>query len=142
MHASRAESTEAAWPRATRSVALGAEASACLRQLASIVFRTAVVASLACLVSCATKWREHEAMVEPGMSQAEVLELLGEPSSKVNVPPWGEQPSYVRWQWNDNLSTLATGAMFPDTVPDRVLAVSFDAEGKVSEVVLPREQNP
>ena len=101
-----------------------------------------VVAIAMTLAACATKWREHEAMVEPGMSQAEVLELLGEPSSKVNVPSWGEQPAYVRWQWNDNLSTLATGAMFPDTVPDRVLAVSFDAEGKVSEVVLPREPNP
>ena len=112
------------------------------RQRAGVAQLVSVVTLAMTLAACATKWREHEAMVEPGMSQAEVLELLGEPSSKVNVPSWGEQPSYVRWQWNDNLSTLATGAMFPDTVPDRVLAVSFDAEGKVSEVVLPREQSP
>ena len=108
--------------------------------------RVAGLASLIVLVSmlaaCATTWREHERLVEPGMSEAEVLELLGEPSSRVKVPAWGERPAYVRWQWNDNLSTLATGAMFPDTVPDRVLAVSFDAEGKVSDIVLPRESSP
>lgn len=109
---------------------------------AGVARLVSVVTLAMILAACATKWREHEAMVEPGMSQAEVLELLGEPSSKVNVPSWGEQPSYVRWQWNDNLSTLATGAMFPDTVPDRVLAVRFDAEGKVSEVVLPRQPSP
>ncbi|MGA1707980.1 MAG: hypothetical protein ACO4CI_04735, partial [Phycisphaerales bacterium] len=92
--------------------------------------------------ACSSKWREHESQISAGMSEAEVLELLGEPSSKVKVPAWGEQAGYVRWQWNDNLSTLATGAMFPDTVPDRVLAVSFDAEGKVTEVVLPRPTGP
>ena len=109
-----------------------------MRSHVGLVHVSIVFAVVAMLVSCATKWRENEAMVEPGMSQAEVLELLGDPSSKVNVHAWGEQSAYVRWQWNDNLSTLATGAMFPDTVPDRVLAVRFDAEGKVADVVLPQ----
>jgi outer membrane protein assembly factor BamE (lipoprotein component of BamABCDE complex) len=108
-----------------------------------IVVRTGLRSMLlgavaAAVAACSSKWREHESQISAGMSEAEVLELLGEPSSKVKVPAWGEQAGYVRWQWNDNLSTLATGAMFPDTVPDRVLAVSFDAEGKVTEVVLPR----
>jgi hypothetical protein len=85
----------------------------------------------AAVAACSSKWRELESKISAGMSEAEVLELLGEPSSKVKVPVWGEQAGHVRWQWNDNLSTLATGALFPDAVPDRVLAVSFDAEGRV-----------
>lgn len=92
------------------------------------------------LGACTSAWRDHVSEVAPGMGRAEVLELLGEPSSKVEVPAWGDRPARERWQWNDNLSTLATGAMFPDTVPDRVLAVSFDKEGKVVEVVRPRSR--
>jgi outer membrane protein assembly factor BamE (lipoprotein component of BamABCDE complex) len=101
-----------------------------------------VVAIATTLAACASKWRENEGLISTGMSREEVVELLGEPSSKVEVPAWGDRPAFARWQWNDNLSTLATGAMFPDTVPDRVLAVSFDAEGRVTEVVLPRTPNP
>jgi len=32
--------------------------------------------------------------------------------------------------------------MFPDTVPDRVLAVVFDADGRVVEVVEPQASTP
>jgi hypothetical protein len=107
------------------------------------VIRGVLVAAIATtLAACASKWRENEGLISTGMSREEVVELLGEPSSKVEVPAWGDRPAFARWQWNDNLSTLATGAMFPDTVPDRVLAVSFDAEGRVTEVVLPRTPNP
>ena len=102
----------------------------------------AVLAVLSSLAACTSTWRDHGSLVEPGMIEAEVVELLGEPSSKVDVPAWGNRPAVVRWQWNDNLSTLATGAMFPDTVPDRVLAVVFDADGRVVEVVEPRSPAP
>lgn len=91
-----------------------------------------LVASLV-LGACSARWQENQDRVRVGMTQAEVEELLGPPSSRVNVPEFAGSPAYVRWQWNDNLSTLATGAMYPDTVPDRVLAVRFDAEGRVVE---------
>jgi len=100
----------------------------------------AVVATLVAILAitaCSSKWQENQDRVRVGMTQAEVEELLGPPSSRVNVPEFAGAPGYVRWQWNDNLSTLATGAMYPDTVPDRVLAVGFDAEGKVNAVSLP-----
>jgi outer membrane protein assembly factor BamE (lipoprotein component of BamABCDE complex) len=102
----------------------------------------AVLSVLSSLAACTSAWRDHGSLVEPGMSEAEVVELLGEPSSKVDVPAWGNRPAVARWQWNDNLSTLATGAMFPDTVPDRVLAVVFDADGRVVEVVEPQASTP
>jgi outer membrane protein assembly factor BamE (lipoprotein component of BamABCDE complex) len=102
----------------------------------------AVLAVLSSLAACTSTWRDRGSLVEPGMSEAEVVELLGEPSSKVDVPAWGKRPAVARWQWNDNLSTLATGAMFPDTVPERVLAVVFDADGRVVEVVEPRSPAP
>ena len=97
-----------------------------------------LVASLV-LGACSARWQENQERVRVGMTQAEVEELLGPPSSRVNVPEFAGSPAYVRWQWNDNLSTLATGAMYPDTVPDRVLAVVFDADGTVTTVSLPSE---
>ncbi len=70
------------------------------------------------------------------MSQGEVIALLGEPSSRhaATRTALGEPSIPPYWQYGDNLSTLATGAMFRDQgASDRVWVVEFDAEGKVAK---------
>ena len=128
-------------PQEGRFAALGT-CTRIARAVSTALALLAVAAVWSTVAACTSAWRDHGSLVEPGMREAEVVELLGEPSSRVDVPAFGDRPAYVRWQWNDNLSTLATGAMFPDTVPDRVLAVIFDADGRVVEVVEPRPGAP
>lgn len=94
------------------------------------------------LGGCGAKWQTNHRLVKPGMSQAEVEELLGEPSSRVRVPALGGRPVLMRWQWGDSLSTLATGRLYPDSIPERVLAVGFDEEAKVEFVRAPQPPWP
>jgi hypothetical protein len=77
--------------------------------------------------------------VTPGMSKAEVLERLGQPSSRVkgdlahNNATWAS-----RWHWGDTLGTLATHAVMPDQPPPtRVWTVWFDASGTAINVEAP-----
>lgn len=86
------------------------------------------------LCACESRYQENWARLKVGMTQVQVEDLLGEPSSryeartdqgKVIVPE-------TRWQYGDNLSTLATGVVFPTDADARAWAVYFDAEGRVS----------
>ena len=85
------------------------------------------------LVACSTLHESGFADLRPGMSESEVRALLGEPS--VVVPGMrddeGELLTGPRWQYGDNLSTLATARAFPGTVPARVWAVTFGVDGRV-----------
>lgn len=67
------------------------------------------------------------------MSEADVRGLLGPPSVTVPGEPEaeGRPATGPRWQYGDNLSTMATAAAFPRTVPARVWVVWFDPEGRV-----------
>lgn len=94
------------------------------------------------LGACGAKWETNHRLVKPGMSEAEVEELLGEPSSRVRVPAIGRRPALMRWQWGDSLSTLATGRLYPDSIPERVLAVGFDEHAKVEFVRAPQPPWP
>lgn len=90
-----------------------------------------LAAAVLLLGGCASAWQERQHLVAVGMSEGEVESLLGPPSSRVQVPPQAGRPALLRWQWGDSLSTLATGAMFPDSIPPRVLAIGFDEDSKV-----------
>lgn len=94
----------------------------------------ASLASLALLSACESRHQENWGRLKVGMTQVQVEDLLGEPSSryeartdqgKVIVPE-------TRWQYGDNLSTLATGVVFPTDADARAWAVYFDADGRVS----------
>lgn len=94
----------------------------------------ASIGSLVLLCACESRYQENWGRLKVGMTQVQVEDLLGEPSSryeartdqgKVIVPE-------TRWQYGDNLSTLATGVVFPTDADARAWAVYFDAEGRVS----------
>lgn len=70
-----------------------------------------------------------------GMSEAEVVALLGEPSSRTapQLNKNGQVVGQASWQYGDNLSTMSTNAMFKDQPPsDRVWVVFFDSDGKTT----------
>lgn len=89
----------------------------------------AVVVACGCETQHATNWGR----LQQGLSKPEVAALLGEPSSRIDARRQGNDVivAFDRWQYGDNLSTLATGALFPGEAPDRVWAVYFDDEGHV-----------
>lgn len=85
----------------------------------------------------------HEAnwdRLRPGMGRADVEALLGRPSSSVVLRPHDQDragqapdaPVGERWQYGDTLSSLATGAVFPDQADERAWCVFFGAEGTVT----------
>jgi hypothetical protein len=90
------------------------------------------------LAACSTP--AHEAnwnRLRTGMSRDEVQALLGEPSSR-RVPKPNDDGSPhppgrgERWQYGDTLSSLATGAVFPEEADERSWRVFFADDGKVS----------
>lgn len=84
-------------------------------------------------VGCETQHETNWGRLQQGMSKQEVEELLGAPSSRVDARRTGTDVAvaFDRWQYGDNLSTLATGVVFPGEAPDRVWAVYFDDDGEV-----------
>jgi outer membrane protein assembly factor BamE (lipoprotein component of BamABCDE complex) len=91
---------------------------------------------LAVLLPCACESRHQENWdrLKVGMTRVQVEDLLGEPSSRYE--PRTENGKVIvpeeRWQYGDNLSTLATGVVFPTDADARAWAVYFDADGRVS----------
>ena len=94
-----------------------------------------LAAALMLLPGCT---QQHEASFDglhDGMSREQVRELLGEPTSTFyDTEERRAEAGGVyqeRWQYGDNFSTRATGAMFPENAPDRVWVV-YSEDGKVS----------
>lgn len=94
---------------------------------------TALGAAAALLAGCETQYKDNWSRLREGMNQEQVETLLGEPSSRIAARRDGDEiiVPFARWQYGDNLSTLATGALFPAEAPDRVWAVYFDEQGRV-----------
>jgi hypothetical protein len=71
-----------------------------------------------------------------GMSKAEVVERLGQPSSRVEADLAHHNATWAsRWHWGDTLGTLATHATMPDQPPPpRVWTIWFDASGTAINV--------
>ena len=99
---------------------------------------------LVCLVVAGCNWPSQErwAQLSTGMTEPEVRSLLGDPSSRTRIPiEERERFGYAeRWQYGDNLSSLATGAAFPDQPDQRVWVVFFDAAGTVVSMREPTHQ--
>lgn len=96
-------------------------------------FRTVLVAATLGLAACESQYQENWDRLKPGMSKPQVEELLGQPSSRYE--PRADNGKVVvpeeRWQYGDNLSTLATGAIFPAEAHPRAWVVYFDEKGQV-----------
>jgi hypothetical protein len=79
--------------------------------------------------------------LQAGMTQVDVRQLLGPPSSEWDAPPPepGRPPLdwTTRWQYGDTLSTTATTALGRDLAPDRVWVIRFNAAGKVIDFRTP-----
>ncbi|MFZ4751315.1 MAG: hypothetical protein ACOYMM_12525 [Phycisphaerales bacterium] len=99
--------------------------------------RAAVAVLCTLLVACASqRVVDRFGEVEPGMTREEVLEILGEPSSR-----WPLQRSFdgidgERLQWGDGLSSLASSAVYKGK-PDRAYCVDFDRAGVVVDKAAP-----
>ena len=93
-----------------------------------------VLAASLAAVGCESRHEENWGRLKPGMTKVQVEDLLGEPSSRYE--PRKENGRVVvaeeRWQYGDNLSTLATGAMFPSEAHPRAWVVYFDDKGQVT----------
>ncbi len=100
----------------------------------AIVFT--IMLSLLCLQACESKYQDNWGKVHTGMTKQEVESLLGEPSSKYQAKEVDGEVIIPedRWQYGDNLSTLATGALFPSHPHPRAWAISFGPSGRVSQI--------
>ena len=87
------------------------------------------------IAGCNSRVQDNFNRIRIGDSSIEVVDLIGEPSSRIVIDTRlredGDIDYSQRWQWGDNLSTLATGVAFPLTVPDRVWAIFFDQDLQV-----------
>lgn len=93
-----------------------------------------LIAAIAAVGACGPS-RAQFAGLKAGMDKAQVVALLGEPSSRYEAIPASPngQAREERWQFGDNLSSLATSASFADQdAPENVWVVYFGPDGRVS----------
>ena len=90
--------------------------------------------ALALLAGCESQYQENWGRLKPGMTRTQVEDLLGAPSSRYE--PRSDDGKVVvsqeRWQYGDNLSSLATGAVFPGEPHPHAWVVWFDEKGQVA----------
>ncbi len=97
------------------------------------IFLTCSLLAFACASSEVV---ERFPRVEVGMTRAEVVDLLGTPSSKWPLTQAQDGLNGERLQWGDSVSSLASGAAFRGE-PSRAYSVVFDADGKVVRTAVP-----
>ena len=89
------------------------------------------IVTLSAFCACASERVVHGfRAVEPGMTQVEVIDLLGEPSSRWSLSQPLDGRVGERLQGGDGASSLASSAMVRGD-PDRAYSVVFDGQGKV-----------
>ncbi len=94
------------------------------------------ITTCALVSGCNTPQHGTFEQLHKGMDQPAVLALVGEPSSRypAQLNKSGAIDVPARWQYGDNLSSLASSAMFQDQPPsERVWVIFFDGSGNVSE---------
>jgi hypothetical protein len=104
--------------------------------------RTTILTVTVALGGCRAPEPASFAGITPGMSQEEVIVVLGPPSSQLRRPEDdADQKWHERWHWGDTLGTLATNVAMPNQPPPaRLWTVWFDDSGKVLSVESPRPQ--
>jgi hypothetical protein len=75
--------------------------------------------------------------LEPGMTRSDVVELLGEPSSRVRLEQPGGRVARERWQYGDDTTGAASPTGLGIAPPHDVFVVTFGANGKVTEYQRP-----
>ena len=103
--------------------------------------------ALVALSGCQARPPATFSLVELGMTQNQVRDVLGQPSNTISAPALtpgdAAMPWTTRWQWGDTLSTSATSALFPDQPPSsRLGAVWFNDAGHVVAVQIPDPSTP
>jgi len=102
-------------------------------------FATLLATAVPALAGCESpRYETNWNRIHAGMTRAEVESMLGQPSSTYVPPPADPNAERrrspargERWQYGDNLSTLATGAVFPSEAHPRAWVVYFDEKGNV-----------
>lgn len=86
------------------------------------------------IAGCESQYQENWGRLKPGLTKPQVEELLGPPSSRYEPRSDGAKAviAQERWQWGDNLSSLATGAVFPGEPHPHAWVVWFDEKGRVA----------
>jgi len=105
------------------------------RLLAQVLSASIAVTGVVVCGGCESQHETNWGRLQQGMGQSEVEALLGSPSSRIDARREGNDVvvAHDRWQYGDNLSTLATSVVFPGEAPDRVWVVYFDDDGEVIE---------
>lgn len=104
--------------------------------LARTILTPLLCVAAGCEAPSATSYQH----VSRGMSEAQVQEILGRPSSRLKQSPSATDQAWAeRWHWGDTLSTRATNAIMPDQPPPpQIGTVWFDASGQVVRAEAPQ----
>jgi hypothetical protein len=110
---------------------------------AGVLARAILSTLLFTIVGCASPGATSYQHITNGMSEAQVQEVLGPPSSKLKQSPAGADQTWTeRWHWSDNLGTLASSVAIPDQPPAPQLGtVWFDSSGLVVRFQTPRPRS-
>jgi hypothetical protein len=76
----------------------------------------------------ASSWDE----LRPGMTRSDVVDLIGEPSSRVRLEQPGGRVARERWQYGDDSTSVTSPTGLGLAAPEDVFVVTFGADGRVS----------
>ena len=86
------------------------------------------------LLGCGTpRFVSNWSDLEPAMSRNDVLDLLGEPSSKVRFEQPGGQVARERWQYGGDSTSAASPTGLGIAPPADVFVVTFGSNGRVAD---------
>ncbi|MSR45130.1 MAG: hypothetical protein EXS15_07240 [Phycisphaerales bacterium] len=96
---------------------------------------TGILIACGGICACQTPAPGALEQLREGMNESEVVSIMGDPSSRypAQLNKSGSIDIPARWQYGDNLSSIATSSMFQDQPPpSRVWVIYFDASARVS----------
>ncbi|MHC4768885.1 MAG: hypothetical protein ACYTEI_09265 [Planctomycetota bacterium] len=86
------------------------------------------------LLGCGTpRYASNWSDLEAGMARGEVLELLGEPGSRVRLEQPGGRVARERWQYGDDSTSATSPTGLGIAPPADAFVVTFGADGKVAD---------
>ena len=86
------------------------------------------------LLGCGTpRYASNWSDLEPAMSRSDVLDLLGEPSSRVRFEQPSGQVARERWRYGDDSTSAASPMGLGIAPPPDVFVVTFGSNGRVAD---------